>query len=954
MQGYTRRLWQAQDGLPDQTVQAFAQTSDGALWIGTKEGLLRFDGDRFRTYDREIAPALLERGINCLMTGSDGSLWIGTEAGGLFRYQRGTFQSYAVGEDQSTSLIVVRSLYQDRQGTIWVGSDQGLFRVSGSTLLRVDGRNGVPTIFVRAITAGPQGNIWVGGTTLLEFDGTSFVREYPLPPQSSLNLITAMTVTRKGTFWIGMMSGLYGFNDGRFRRELAISAQVSVLQESTDNRLWVGTVGQGLFLYSGKGLSHIASTILPSQTVGAVLEDREANIWLGTRAGLLRLSKTPVRILAAPGEADAEFETIFRDTDGTIWVAAQTHLFRVTNGVAKTYAFPELPHVRIRTLFRDRQGGLWIGTDGFGLFHLWGKHVARFSSGHGLVNDFVRAILQSRDGSLWVGTDGGLTHIDSSGSQNFDIHNGLAYFSVTTLFEDHAGDLWVGTSHGLSHISHGRIVQDVPTVILKQEQMWSINQDASGEIWFGSSSGLYGWKSNKLVHLTTASGLATNTVYAILQDPRGSVWLSGPNSISRVASQNLDDFADGHSPRVHLDEYLSAFDMESSELYSGMQPSGVITPGGEVWFPSNQGALRVDNSQSAHATPLQIVIDDVIANGRRLPVSNKIVLSPEETRLEISYLAIRMRSQEGLRYRYRMEGLEPWIDASGRRTVNYTQLPAGRYLFRVQGFAVDNPESVSETSIVIVKEPHFYTTLWFLSCCVLGALGLVFLLYRLKLRQMKIRFHAVSEERARLAREMHDTVIQGCVGVSTLLEAALEVEASEDLLRHQLLSYANEQVRTTIEEAREAVWDLRNHAELTTDAGSLCEELAREFQSDYEIPIQCHISGRRFELGESATHELMMMLREALSNAHAHGNPGEINLYVRFLEDHLKIEVNDNGSGFDPQEAMSIKKHYGLVGLQERAKLLGGQVIIQSSRGRGAEIQISLPRKSRAIERLVL
>jgi DNA-binding NarL/FixJ family response regulator/signal transduction histidine kinase len=325
---------------------------------------------------------------------------------------------------------------------------------------------------------------------------------------------------------------------------------------------------------------------------------------------------------------------------------------------------------------------------------------------------------------------------------------------------------------------------------------------------------------------------------------------------------------------------------------------------------------------------LQIVIDDVIANGRRLPVSNKIVLSPEETRLEISYLAIRMRSQEGLRYRYRMEGLEPWIDASGRRTVNYTQLPAGRYLFRVQGFAVDNPESVSETSIVIVKEPHFYTTLWFLSCCVLGALGLVILMYRLKLRQMKIRFHAVSEERARLAREMHDTVIQGCVGVSTLLEAALEVEASEDLLRHQLLSYANEQVRTTIEEAREAVWDLRNHAELKTDAGSLCEELAREFQSDYEIPIQCHISGMRFELGESATHELMMMLREVLSNAHAHGNPREINLYVRFLEDHLKIEVRDNGSGFDPQEAMSIKKHYGLVGLQERAKLLGGKVSV--------------------------
>jgi ligand-binding sensor domain-containing protein/signal transduction histidine kinase len=950
---YTKRLWESKDGLPDQTIQAFAQTSDGNLWIGTKGGLLRFDGDRFRTYDRGIAPALLERGVNSLLTARDGALWIGTEGGGLFRYQKGMFRSYAAETNATAGLIVIRGLYQDRGGAIWVGSDQGLFRISGNGLVRIDGQKGVPTIFVRVIAGDSQGNVWVGGTTLLQFRDEAFVREFPLPRNSSLNLITAMTVTRDGTFRIGMMSGLYRLTDNHSLSRLsAISAEVSVLQENTNGTLWVGTVGQGVFLFDGERLSHIISSALPSQTLGSVFEDREANVWLGTRAGLVRLSRTPVRIIPTAGGADSEFETIFRDSDGTIWIAAQTNLFRVRDGVARPYVFPGLPHVRVRTLMRDKEGSLWVGTDGQGLLHLHGRNVERYDSGHGLINDFVRAILQADDGTMWVGTDGGLTHIGPEGSQNFDVSNGLAYFSVTALFEDRTGDLWVGTSRGLSHISHGRIVSDSPTATLKQEQMWTISQDSAGEIWFGASSGLYGWKAGRLVHLSTANGLATNRTYAILQDPRGYVWLSGPTSVSRVAVKSLDDFADGRIGRVHLDEYLSAFDMDSAELYSGMQPSGVIASDGEVWFPSNKGALRIDGSKSPHTVPLQVMIDEVIANGRRLLLAGEIILSPEDGRLEIAYLAIRMRSQEGLRYRYRMEGLEPWTDAAERRSVDYTQLSAGRYIFRVQAYAIDNPEAVSETSLVIVKKPHFYRTKWFLTCCVAAALGLGFLLYRFRLRQMKMRFRAISEERARLAREMHDTLIQGFVGVSTLIEAALSIEASDEALRHELLNYATHQAQVTIEAAREAVWDLRHDFELgATDAGSLCENLAGEFQTQSSVPIRCEVTGDPFVLHESDAHELLMILREALSNALAHGHPAMIDIRVFYANDHLKIEVADNGSGFDVEEAFARKKHFGLIGMNERAKLLDGRIEIRSIPGRGTKICIVVLPKRHATER---
>jgi signal transduction histidine kinase/streptogramin lyase len=606
----------------------------------------------------------------------------------------------------------------------------------------------------------------------------------------------------------------------------------------------------------------------------------------------------------------------------------------------------------VRTLLRDREGNLWIGTDGAGLLHMEGQRIQKFTSGHGLINDFIRAILQSRDGSIWVGTDGGLTHIGPKGSENFDTGNGLAYFSVTALFEDRkGGDIWVGTSRGLTHISGGKVVRDAATHAMQQEQLWSIYQDASGELWFGASSGLYGWKAGKLIHLTTAQGLATNTIYQILDDSRGNIWLSGPNSVSRLRLSDLDGYTEG--ARLNLTLYEDSHDLESAALYSGMQPGGSVAPNGDVWFPSNKGAVHIAAKQIVPKAPSPVVIDQVTSEGQLLPLDQKIVLRPGNGRLEISYAAIDLRSQEGLRYRYRMDGLEPWNEAFTRRTAYYTHLPPGKYRFVVQAFEVGNPGAVSEASILIIQKPHLYMTPWFVACCAIALLGLGFLIYRLRLHEMRMRFHVVSEERARLAREMHDTVIQGCVGVSSLLEAALGVEASEEPLRQQLVSYATDQVRATIEAAREAVWALRNASASPTDAGSLCVDMARQFQSDSGIPIGCRITGVPFKLGEPATHELVMTIREALTNSLSHANPKNIDIDVCFTEHDLKIQIRDDGCGFDPGSALFRNAHYGILGMEERARLLGGGLKIESDAARGTTVCISVPRKQRVMGRIV-
>jgi ligand-binding sensor domain-containing protein len=242
--GYTVRFWEAADGLPDQTAQAFAQNQEGSLWIGTKGGLLRYDGARFVAYGREVAPEALERGVNCLLAARDGSLWIGTEGGGVIRLRNGVFRRFAT--PSGTPNEFVRVLYEDRKGKIWVGSDQGLYRVAGeATLERIDGRNRVPTVFVRSIVEDRGGHLWVSGTVLLEFSSGTLLREIPLPGGPSRNLVISLCLDSDGTLWAGTVSGLYCVNPkGRLDRAENIAAQVSVIRQTGDGTLWVGTVRQ--------------------------------------------------------------------------------------------------------------------------------------------------------------------------------------------------------------------------------------------------------------------------------------------------------------------------------------------------------------------------------------------------------------------------------------------------------------------------------------------------------------------------------------------------------------------------------------------------------------------------------------------------------------------------------------------------------------------------------------
>jgi len=944
--GYTRRLWRAQDGLPDQTVQAIAHTPDGYLWIGTKGGLLRFDGARFVVYDHTNTPGLSESSINCLLVSRDGSLWIGTEGGGLVRYRDQVFRTYPTTEGLSDSFV--RVIFEDHRGVIWVGGDQGLFQVNGAVLKHIDGVGQVPSIFVRAIVEDGENHVWIGGTTLLRFDGGT-VREYPLPGGPSFNLITSMLVARDGTFWVGTLSGLHTMlPSGALRRVAGVFGTVQTLREISDNSVWIGTLGGGALIERKGVLSALsAPDLLPSNTVLAIFEDNERNLWLGTQAGILRLSRSLAAITPFPGASDSQFETIYQDFDGSVW-AASTHLFRIRNGVIVRETFPAIPNVRVRTLLRDRKGELWIGTDGAGLYHLAAGHVMRYTSPV-IVNDFIRVIFQAYDGSMWVGTDGGLSHLAAGGITNYNTPNGLSYFSVTALLEDHRGDIWIGTSRGLSHLHQGAFVNDSVTAQLKHEKIWSIHEDPDHGLWFGTSNGLYSLRTGTLALCTTAQGLAGNVIYQILEDRSSHLWLSGPNDVSRVDRHAIEAALEpGAHSHLSLTLYPIAQDFDSAELYGGMQPAGFISKQQEVWFPSNKGPVHIQIPREpprAHPS-FPMVIDHVFADGRELAVQPQVVIAPGDGRLEISFAAILLRSQEGLRYRYKLEGFEhDWNEASSRRTAYYTNLPPGQYRFRAEAYEISNPSAISEAAIAIEQRPHFYRTLWFYLVC-LGALLLAVLaIHRYRLRQVATRFQVVMRERNRMAREMHDTVIQDCIGLSTLLEAVSSLDFRDKAMSHELLDHAREQVVTTIDEARIAVWNLRHNEAQNADINVLLREMTEQMYGKFGKPIDCTVAGNAFALPCRTTHEVVMIVREALWNAHTHAHCTHIQVRVVFSENDLAIDVLDDGIGFDsaavPYEA---GLHYGLIGMRERAERLGGELRIETGRGKGTTIRMLVAR----------
>jgi signal transduction histidine kinase/ligand-binding sensor domain-containing protein len=846
----------------------------------------------------------------------------------------------------------VRSVFQDARGTLWVGTDNGLFRMGAGRLSRFDDGVSVPQIAVHSIAGDRDGNLWVGGSQLLRISPSGAVKIYPLPGLYSKNRVKRILQASDGTIWVGTVGGLQRLVETHFESLTPIRATVRSLLQTRDGTIWIGTIGDGLWTLRDGRLAKVHSPgLLPSDTVLAMLQDTDGQIWIGTQAGMVRLSRTPVGVVPLPEGGDPDFETISGDAEGNVWVAAE-QLFTVRNGSARPLTFPGLQQLSIRNVFRARDGALWVGTDGSGAFRLDGHAVRHLSAPGELTNNFVRGFLQSRDGAVWIATDEGVSRVAGIDIRRFTQASGLVYFSTRCLMEDRNGGVWIGTDRGVSLWEGGAFQNNAVTAALASEKVWSILQDRQGAIWFGTRDhGLFRYKDDRIEQVTTAQGLPSNSIYQLLQDRRGAFWMTGPDTIASIGEQQMDMGTPSPEQPLSVAVYTMPFGADGAQMYGGRQPAGFLAPDDTLWFPTSKGAAYIKTTLTpSRGEGPRAAVTQLDEDGRAVALENGMKVPAGITRLSLGFGAVFLRSQTGIRFRYRLEPLErAWNTTATHDTATYTNLSAGRYRFRVQAFDTMRPQSVSEAEVDFTKTPFFYQTWWFYTLALLAIFAAIWGAYRFRVGQMRTRFGAVLAERNRLAREMHDTVIHGCTGVSALLEAM--ASKGDGTLDTELLEYAREQTRATIDEARHAVWDMR-HDEKEVDLLEAMRNLAEQTAREHGSAVTLHTAAQSLRLGTSAAHEVLMTVREAVYNAVQHSGSDRIELSAEERQDELTIRVADYGRGFDFAGPPAQDGHFGMMGMQERMKRLGGRFELKSIPGSGTTIVLRLRHARRTNEEL--
>jgi signal transduction histidine kinase len=743
--------------------------------------------------------------------------------------------------------------------------------------------------------------------------------------------------------WVGTVSGLLRETGASFSPVRGIHATVRVLRQSSDGALWIGTIGEGLWVYKDGRFTRVDGGLLPTSTVLSIFEDRGHNLWIGTQDGLVRLERTPVSLVPLPRDHDSDFGTISRDWGSESWMVANG-VYRIRDNVAQPFTFEQLPGIPVRNVLRARDGSLWIGTDGSGAYHLSGATMTHYAAPEQLTNNFVRAFLETARGDVWIATDEGVSRVGPGTVRKYGMRDGLAYFSTRSMLEDRSHDVWIGTDQGLSHIHNDHFVRDAATAALAQEKVWSILQDHSGALWFGTRDhGLFRLKDNQIEQYTMANGLVNDSVYQILEDRERRLWLSGGDTISSVDIADLGSAPQRIGGLLSVTSYKMPFAAANAQLYGGRQPAGYVASDDTVWFATSGGAAHVVPQRVQPERPA-VYLESVVADSRQLAAGAGLRVAAQVSRLTFSFAPLLLSSQEGLRFRYKLDGFDKSWSATGiSRSATYTNLPAGDYRFRVEVLDIAHPELTAEAELTFSKAPHLYQRWWFLAGCVICIAGLVWSIYRFRVQQMQNRFRAVLEERNRLAREMHDTVIQGCASTSALLEALASLQPAEDAPGSDLLGCARIQIRTTIDEARDAVWNLRHDGSAEVDLATALHSVAHQAARAFGMAVDCRIAAGLPRVAASAGHELLMIVREAFANAGLHAHAEQVQFDAVMKGPRLHISITDNGIGFAPAEAPGASDgHFGLTGMRERMKRLGGTIQIGDAPPLGTRVQLCL------------
>ena len=758
---YVLDNWQIPDGLPQTSAETLARTADGYLWIGTQEGLARFDGVRFTVFDSESEPAIPNKQISALFLDANQRLWIGTRAG-IALLDQGHFRSF--NAIPALAHAYIHAIAQNKAGTLWIGTEKGLYEIGGH-IRSIDASMGLRDDRIRALQTDARG-VWIGTDSGLQFfDGTR-VEAVPLDASDSGISVTAMHEDADGTLWVGTGTGaLYRRSGSRFDAIAApggLGSVVSTIARDHDDNLWIGTRGGGLLRWRDGIFSTLDKNLFASSDLRALLEDNEGSLWIGSYSvGLLRLHDPKFPTAGEPEGLQSNLAwSIVPRKAGGVWVGTDRGLSSYVNGRFKQYAGPaNHENTRVRAVIEDHENTVWAGTAGAGLYRLDTNGTTTvFNKRTGLSGDSVMALLEDHRGRVWIGSDQGLDMFDHG--RLLSMQAALATSSpprVHLVYEDHAGRIWVGTEtqglfiideHGSKHLgmSDG----------LPSDWVISIHEDERGYIWLGTTDGLALWHHDTLSSFAQSPGPLRETILQLLEDDSHIVWLTTNKGLLSVPRAELDRFADDKTATPHFQTYGPADGLRTAEFAGGNTSPGCRSPDGLLWFPSIRGIVRIDPKHIGfNAIPPPVRIEEVSVDGSPVARIEGAEVAPGAHQWEIHYTALSLLAPQRTRFKYQLEGLDKdWVDAKTRRTAYYTHLPPGAYTFRVIATNNDGVWNESGASFHFTLKPHFYQTAWFALLCVIAIFLFAGAWYRLRVDRLRKLALSLSEQVARRTQDL--------------------------------------------------------------------------------------------------------------------------------------------------------------------------------------------------------
>jgi ligand-binding sensor domain-containing protein/two-component sensor histidine kinase len=794
----------------------------------------------------------------------------------------------------------VRAILRDSRGTLWVGTDAGLFSLRDGGFHRFVAEAIDPAWEVHSLVEDSSGAVLVGSSRPYAIRGL-VVESVRLPSASAHAQVKSLLRLRDGRVLLGTTEGVFERSSAgtECKKLLFPSVDVEALLQSADGAIWAGTISNGLWRKDGSAIARISlAPVGPNASVYSLITDGSGQIWVGTQSGLIRLHETPVTLIRSPALA-IDRETLAGDRAGHVFLANSTVLGLDTSVPTKV-RYPLPKSSRILDLLVATDDSTWLGTAGEGVYHVLATGAVQHytdATSPSIATDFPRGMVETPTGQILIASAFGINRFNKGRVDLLDVSNGLPNRSVRVMVSGPDGCVWIGTDGGPSEYCRGTLVQNAATRAIRGEEIWAVAIGGNGDVWFGTHShGIFGYDGQHIRHLSTREGLLNDSICSLLVDREGQLWISTPGTLSSISSEQLHTVLSSAEPKLILVEpYLLPDFEESLRFTSGRFPNSLLDQKGGVWFSTDKGPIHIDPRDrfESHAIPPQPFIESLLADDRVVPLRKETHLPFPSGALRFSFGANSLEPDADVMVTYRLDGVERrWVVARDQMVAEYPQLSAGHYRFEVRATSREATFASAVATADIVIPTVWYKRWWFVALCLLvpGVVSLV--VYSLHLQRVRDRFRSVLDERARLAREVHDTLIQGCNGVAMLLEAEASLRGST--ADSGLLDSARVQLRSTVAEAREAVWNLR-HSEMTWQAFlAALEQVGAQEEGQKGARVAFKLQAASIALRSDVAHEALMIVREAVANARRHALASSIQVSARPSGDGLLLEVADD------------------------------------------------------------